>query len=107
MPMIMGQDCPCCRKWIATGDMHHCQDCWEKHHNGIWDKDWLNREEWEKMQRGKEDLEIVRQFRPLVAETWKRMHEDENQLRKVVGKRKRRLNDQMERPQEEREKTSV
>ena len=48
MCFLMQQECNCCSKGVKTGDMHHCKDCWNKHHNGERDNDWISKEEYEK-----------------------------------------------------------
>lgn len=48
MPFIALYCCPCCQKMVKTGDPWHCQDCWDRYHNGERDMDWLNREEYDR-----------------------------------------------------------
>ena len=45
MPFIVKQECRCCQKRARTGDMWHCEDCWNKHHHGLRDKDWIPEKE--------------------------------------------------------------
>ena len=42
-------DCKCCQYMIKTGKSHHCRDCWDKHHQGKIDDDWLDEEEYYKL----------------------------------------------------------
>lgn len=93
MPMMMTDDCPCCRKWVATGELWHCQDCWNRYHNGLRDNDWLSKEEWEKMNPDRPkiiDCELT------ISDYKRRMYEQkereaENRVRKAVGKRRRQV----------------
>ena len=36
MPIMMRQDCQCCRL-----SLHHCEKCWDKSHNGKSHKDYV------------------------------------------------------------------
>lgn len=36
MAFVLQQECPCCRAMLW-----HCEDCWNKYHNGLRDKDWI------------------------------------------------------------------
>lgn len=41
--------------------MHHCKSCWDNHHNGLRDLDWLSKEEYDKTYENLKD--IVEKFR--------------------------------------------
>jgi hypothetical protein len=49
MPSLIIPKCPCCQKFMKTGDRWHCEWCWRRYHNGDRDGDWLPRAEFEKM----------------------------------------------------------
>ena len=104
MCMMLTDDCPCCRKWLKTGDLWHCRDCWNRYHNGLRDKDWLPRELWEKMHP---DTPKPIDCEKIISD-FKRKHFDqkereaENRVRKAIGKRMKR-NDKMEQPDKEEE----
>lgn len=54
MPIMITNDCPCCRNAINSKEAyetHHCEDCWNKYHNGLRDKDWLNKEDYLKQNK--------------------------------------------------------
>jgi hypothetical protein len=51
--------CRCCDKAMRTGDMWHCEYCWNEHHNGRRDKDFLTREEYEKLHEGNPAGEMI------------------------------------------------
>lgn len=61
MVFLMTSECHCCQKAARTWNLWHCEYCWDNHHNGLRDKDWQNKEEFErthdsmieKMERGK------------------------------------------------------
>ena len=36
--------CKCCMN--PRDDFWHCEDCWNKFHNGLKDKDWMTEREW-------------------------------------------------------------
>ena len=37
MPMLhLPDECPCCKLRV-----HHCKSCWDKHHNGVRDNDYI------------------------------------------------------------------
>ena len=48
MCFVIQQECKCCQYFVNSGDLFHCEDCWNKFHNGERDKDWLNEEEFKK-----------------------------------------------------------
>ena len=48
MVFLMTSECRCCQKTARTWDLWHCEDCWDRHHNGLRDNDWQNKEEFEK-----------------------------------------------------------
>lgn len=60
--MLCQTDCKCCQKALRTGSFWHCEFCWNKWHNGLRDRDWISREEWEKSGRGERDREIWRKI---------------------------------------------
>lgn len=37
MPIMIRQDCICCRL-----DLYHCENCWNKYHNGESHKDYIS-----------------------------------------------------------------
>lgn len=50
MVFLVTRDCYCCVKMVSDfkiDDNWHCEWCWNKHHNGLRDKDWLDRKEFE------------------------------------------------------------
>ena len=58
MPSIIKQECPCCSKFGRTkdyADMWHCEDCWNKYHNGLKDKDFQDNKTW--LEENKEMIE--------------------------------------------------
>lgn len=34
--MVQPDKCPCCKNLL-----HHCEDCWNKYHNGLRDNDYI------------------------------------------------------------------
>jgi len=56
MVMLLYMDCPCCRKFAKTGDFWHCEYCWNKNHNGLRDKDFLTREEFDKTHENMKEI---------------------------------------------------
>lgn len=36
MPFIITKECKCCREFL-----HHCEKCWNEHHNGEKHKDYI------------------------------------------------------------------
>ncbi len=48
MVMMLNPNCNCCMK--PRFDFFHCQPCWNAHHNGERDNDWLDADEYSKQQ---------------------------------------------------------
>lgn len=47
MGFLAQDECRCCQKFAKTGDAWHCEECWNAHHNGLRDHDWLDKKEFE------------------------------------------------------------
>lgn len=45
MAMLIKEECRCCQKMMKSGDMWHCETCWNNHHNGMKDNDFLPEKE--------------------------------------------------------------
>ena len=39
-------------------DGWHCENCWDEHHNGLKDKDWIDLEEWIASGRAQEYIDM-------------------------------------------------
>jgi hypothetical protein len=48
MVFLINNNCPCCRTIPERNSGYHCEDCWDKYHNGERDKDWLDKEKYDK-----------------------------------------------------------
>ena len=78
---MINPDCKCCRKFGRTGDMWHCEYCWNKFHNGLRDNDWEDEETFRK-KRGEEMNNMKERTIEGLAE-W--MHNEYEKASKVVG----------------------
>lgn len=55
MVFLAKRGCHCCQRAFATGDMWHCKNDWNEHHNGLKDNDWLNKDEFIRQHGGPEE----------------------------------------------------
>jgi ribosomal protein L37AE/L43A len=55
MVFLVKIECPCCQKAAharTVEGMWHCESCWNAHHNGKRDNDWLDKEQFMKQHEG-------------------------------------------------------
>ena len=66
MPFAVTSSCRCCTTAIQRKTIWHCENCWNKFHNGEKDKDWLNEDKYKKTHI--DETELFEQFDKLERE---------------------------------------
>jgi ribosomal protein L37AE/L43A len=66
MAFVLNPDCPCCAEGMRRGMgmmVWHCEDCWNKWHNGLRDKDFIAEEPEEHKKSNERIAQKMRELR--------------------------------------------
>ena len=66
MAFIVSQECYCCM--YPREDGWHCEHCWDEHHNGRKDNDWMDLDEWIKSGNAQRHIETRKAYRKIIGD---------------------------------------
>jgi len=88
MAFLVKRECPGCRRFSSTGDIHHSREEWNKYHNGLKDNDYLTHEEMkDDIERGKLVWEKAREEMRKAKEENPEIPIEEWKVKKIMNRR--------------------